>query len=132
MLKETTMFQVTERADKMIREFQKDKEEIPSIRLKLFRGGWGSKESLLMTLDEPHEDDETFHAKGLTFLINKQLFEQVKPVKIDFIKTLSGEGFLISHTRSAANQSETTCDSTESGSCTWATRAIELDRLWDT
>jgi hypothetical protein len=33
------MFQVTERADKMIREFQKDKEEIPSIRLKLFRGG---------------------------------------------------------------------------------------------
>ena len=39
VLKETTMFQVTERADKMIREFQKDKKEIPSIRLKLFRGG---------------------------------------------------------------------------------------------
>jgi Fe-S cluster assembly iron-binding protein IscA len=58
-----------------------------------------------MTLDKPHEDDETFRVKGLTFLINKQLFEQVKPVKIDFIETPAGEGFMISHSRSGPNQS---------------------------
>jgi Fe-S cluster assembly iron-binding protein IscA len=70
-----------------------------------------------MTLDEPHEDDATFQVKGLTFLVNKHLFEQVKPVKIDFIETLSGEGFMISHSRFPANQSDTACDSTASGSC---------------
>jgi hypothetical protein len=36
---ERRMFQVTEKADEMIREFQKGKEEIPPIRLKLFRSG---------------------------------------------------------------------------------------------
>ena len=30
------MFEVTEKADAMIREFQKDKNPIPTIRLKLF------------------------------------------------------------------------------------------------
>jgi len=35
---EKIMFQVTEKADEMIREFQKDKEEIPPIRLKMFPG----------------------------------------------------------------------------------------------
>jgi hypothetical protein len=33
------MFQVTEKANEMIREFQKDKEKVPPIRLKLFRSG---------------------------------------------------------------------------------------------
>lgn len=70
-----------------------------------------------MTLDEPHEDDETFRVEGLTFLINKQLFEEVKPVKIDFVETPAGEGFTISHGRPGPSQSETGCDSTGSGSC---------------
>ena len=54
------MFQVTEKADEMIREFQKDKDEIPPIRLKLFPSSCGSP-TLQMTLDELQENDETFH-----------------------------------------------------------------------
>jgi len=92
-----TMFQVTEKAKEMIREFQKDKDEIPPIRLKLFPSSCG-KPTLRMTLDQPQENDETFHDQGLTFLIDKQLFEQVKPIKIDYVRTASddGDGFSIS------------------------------------
>lgn len=39
LLEEKTMFQVTEKANEMIREFQKEKEEVPPIRLKLFHSG---------------------------------------------------------------------------------------------
>jgi Fe-S cluster assembly iron-binding protein IscA len=85
------MFQVTEKAIEMIRQFQKDKDEIPSIRLKLFPSSCGSP-TIQMTVDEPQENDETFHDGGLTFLIDKQLFEQVQPVKIDYIRTASGDG----------------------------------------
>ncbi len=89
--KEEIMFQVTEKANEMIREFQKDKEEIPPIRLKLFPSSCG-KPTLRMTLDKPQENDETFHDRGLAFLIDKQLFEKVKPVKIDYVHTASGDG----------------------------------------
>ena len=85
------MFQVTKKAIEMIKEFQKDKNEIPPIRLKLFPSSCGSP-TIQMTLDEPQENDETFHDGGLTFLIDKQLFEQVQPVKIDYIRTASGDG----------------------------------------
>jgi Fe-S cluster assembly iron-binding protein IscA len=85
------MFEVTKKAIEMIREFQKDKDEIPPIRLKLFPSSCGSP-TIQMTLDEPQEDDETFHYGGLTFMINKQLLEQVKPVKIDYVRTAPGDG----------------------------------------
>jgi Fe-S cluster assembly iron-binding protein IscA len=68
-----------------------DKDEIPPIRLKLLPSSCG-KPTLRMTLDEPQENDETFHDRGLAFLIDKQLFEQVKPVKIDYVHTASGDG----------------------------------------
>ena len=103
--KEETMFQVNEKANEMIREFQKDKDEIPPIRLKLFPSSCGNP-TLRMTLDEPQEqeNDESFHDRGLTFLIDKQLFEQVKPVKIDYVHTASGggDGFSVSANLSKA------------------------------
>ena len=45
-----------------------------------------------MALDESNEKDETFKVDGLTFMIEKELFEMVKPVKIDFIETSRGSG----------------------------------------
>ena len=40
-----------------------------------------------MTLDESQENDETFNDGGLTFLIDKELLEQVKPIKIEIDRT---------------------------------------------
>jgi len=55
-----------------------------------------------MTLDEPQENDETFNERGLTFVIDKQLFEQVRPVKIDYVSSALAPGFAISYNSSAS------------------------------
>ena len=48
-----------------------------------------------MALDEPHGNDETFTEKGIVFLVDKGLFEDVKPISIDFVQTERGAGFAI-------------------------------------
>ena len=49
-----------------------------------------------MALDEPKEDDQVFDESGITYIVNKQLYEQVKPIQIDFVKTDRGSGYRIS------------------------------------
>jgi len=48
-----------------------------------------------MALDEPHDDDQIFNEKGVTFIMNKGLFDEVKPISIDFVKSAMGAGFMI-------------------------------------
>ena len=48
-----------------------------------------------MALDEPKEDDEVMKENGITYLVNKQLFEQIKPINVDFIESAMGAGFSI-------------------------------------
>lgn len=48
-----------------------------------------------MALDEPKGDDEIMKENGVTYLINKQLFDQVKPVTVDFVESTYGSGFSI-------------------------------------
>jgi iron-sulfur cluster assembly protein len=49
-----------------------------------------------MALDEPKDDDEIVKNNGFTFLINKELYDQVKPINVDFIDSGWGQGFSIS------------------------------------
>jgi Fe-S cluster assembly iron-binding protein IscA len=46
-----------------------------------------------MALDEPNEDDQVFTDRDITYVMNKNLFERVKPVKVDFVRTAMGSGF---------------------------------------
>jgi iron-sulfur cluster assembly protein len=48
-----------------------------------------------MALDEPKGDDEVVKEEGVTYLINKQLFDQVKPLTVDFVESAHGSGFSI-------------------------------------
>jgi iron-sulfur cluster assembly protein len=48
-----------------------------------------------MALDEPKGDDEVVKEDGVTYLINKQLFDQVKPLTVDFVESAHGSGFSI-------------------------------------
>ncbi|MCX5805422.1 MAG: hypothetical protein NT178_07930 [Proteobacteria bacterium] len=48
-----------------------------------------------MALDEPQKDDMVFTDHGITFTIDKNLFEEAKPVSIDFVESLNGSGFAI-------------------------------------
>jgi Fe-S cluster assembly iron-binding protein IscA len=49
-----------------------------------------------MALDEPREDDRVFDESGITYVVNQQLFDQVKPIRIDFVNTDRGSGYRIS------------------------------------
>ncbi len=46
-----------------------------------------------MTLDELQETDVVFTDRGIKYLIEKNLFEEVKPVKVDFTRSFRGSGF---------------------------------------
>ena len=48
-----------------------------------------------MALDEPREDDEVFKESGITFAINKQLYEQVKPIQVEYVDAARGSGYRI-------------------------------------
>ena len=93
-LGEDEMFQVTEKAGEMIKEALKDKEPIPSIRIVYNEGGW-SGPALGLVLDEPGDEDTVFTEIGVTFMVNNNLLERVKPIKIDFLDSPMGSGFRI-------------------------------------
>jgi iron-sulfur cluster assembly protein len=48
-----------------------------------------------MVLDEPSADDEIFKEGGITYAISKELYEQVKPIQLDFVQTERGSGYRI-------------------------------------
>lgn len=86
------MLTVTDKASEIIKDFLKDKKADASIRLFLNMGCSGP--SLGMALDEArNETDEVIQTSGTTFIIEKDLLNQVKPINIDFITTPQGAGF---------------------------------------
>ena len=48
-----------------------------------------------MALDEPQEKDFTVTDRGVTFAVEKDLFEKAKPIRIDFMESAGGSGFKI-------------------------------------
>lgn len=48
-----------------------------------------------LALDEPNETDEVIETGGFTFIVEKSLLEQAKPIRIDYIMGSMGEGFII-------------------------------------
>lgn len=46
-----------------------------------------------MALDEPLASDEVIENNGITFLVDKVLLEEAKPIQVDFITTPNGSGF---------------------------------------
>jgi len=65
-----------------------------------------------MALDEPHENDEIIEENNITYLMEKELYEQAKPINVDFIESMMGSGFSISsqmNTGAACGTSCSTC-----------------------
>lgn len=48
-----------------------------------------------LALDEPQADDEVFNVGGITYTIDKKLYEQVKPISVDYVETPRGSGYKI-------------------------------------
>jgi iron-sulfur cluster assembly protein len=90
------MLKVTEKATEKISGFLKDRGDEPSyVRIFLSEGGCCSGPSLGMALDEPSVNDEVIKDNDITYLIEKGLFEEIKPINIDFIESSMGSGFSI-------------------------------------
>ena len=61
-----------------------------------------------LALDELRDNDESFDDRGLKFVIEKEFYEQIKPVTIDYVTSANGDGFEIS---SSLPKPETSCSS---------------------
>ncbi len=88
------MLEVTEKATEKVREFFKTRENVSPLRI-FVAGVACSGPQLGMALDEGNENDERIETEGFTYLVEKSLLEEAKPIKVDFISTDQGEGFII-------------------------------------
>ena len=64
-----------------------------------------------MALDELKDNDMKFEDRDITYLVEKDLFNRVKPIKIDFINSPMGSGFNIVSSMSAAPSCGGSCSS---------------------
>jgi Fe-S cluster assembly iron-binding protein IscA len=64
-----------------------------------------------MALDEPRDNDEKYEVSGFTYLVDKDLLEKAKTIKVDFAMT----GFKIDCAIDFGAGSA--CGSCSSGSC---------------
>jgi Fe-S cluster assembly iron-binding protein IscA len=62
-----------------------------------------------MTLDEPLEEDMIFPDRDIKFIIDKKLFEEVKPLSVDFVESAKGSGFKLTSNLSAGAGCGDTC-----------------------
>jgi iron-sulfur cluster assembly protein len=110
------MFSVSEKASEMIKEFLKDRTEAPSIRVLMQEGGCCGP-SLGMALDEATSEDEIFEDRGITYVVEKALFEEAKPIAIEFITTPRGSGFQLTSNLKQEQSCGSSCSSSSCGGC---------------
>jgi Fe-S cluster assembly iron-binding protein IscA len=89
------MLEVSEKASEVIKKQLLEGREGPqSIRILMTEGGWRGP-YLVLAFDEPRENDHVFTERGLTFLIEKTLFDSAKPINIDYVEGALGSGFTL-------------------------------------
>ena len=88
------MFEVSEEAAEKIKQFLAEREGLKSIRVLMTEGGWRGP-YLVMALDEQKQEDEVFIDRGVTFLVEKTLFERVKPIQIGYTHSTLGAGYTL-------------------------------------
>ncbi|HUN55694.1 MAG TPA: IscA/HesB family protein [Smithella sp.] len=101
------MFTVTEKALEVIKDFVKEKKADSAVRITLAMGCSGP--ALGMALDDPRNDDEVFDEKGTKFVIEKDIYNQAKPIHVDFVDTPHGSGFKLTSALSAASDGCGSC-----------------------
>jgi len=62
-----------------------------------------------MALDESKEGDEVFKKDEITFMIDRELFEQAKPITVDYIISRMGSGFKVTSSLENAGQCGGSC-----------------------
>jgi len=86
------MFDVSEKALEVIKRLSTERQESQSIRILMTVGGYRGA-YLVMAFDEKKRNDQIITEKGVTFFIEKELFDRVKPISIDYVESTLGSGF---------------------------------------
>ena len=64
-----------------------------------------------MALDESRDNDEVFDDKGLRYVVEKSLYDNVKPIKIDYVSSAMGAGFNIASNMQMGASCGSSCSS---------------------
>ena len=88
------MFELSEKASEVIKQFLQGQQGSRPVRLLMTEGGWRGA-YLAMALDEQKDNDQVFTEKGVTFIIEKELFDRAKPISIDYVESTLGSGYKI-------------------------------------
>lgn len=64
-----------------------------------------------MALDEQTDNDTVIEEKGVTFLIEKELLEEVKPIQVDFVTSPLGSGFRLTSSLASSGSCGGSCSS---------------------
>jgi iron-sulfur cluster assembly accessory protein len=105
------MLEVSEKASEVMRQFLEGREEPHSVRILTTEGGWKGVH-LVMAFDQPRENDQVLTERGLTFLIDRKLLDNAKPIKIDYVEGTLGSGFTLrSELTKAVTSPPLTCES---------------------
>lgn len=112
------MFGVSEEAIQKIKQFLAEQQTSQAIRILMDEGGWKGPH-LIMALDAQKEDDEVFNDSGVTFIIEKSLFERAKPIHIGYTHSILGAGYtfqseFMKAARGAASSCHEICQSCDS------------------
>ncbi|HOF58019.1 MAG TPA: hypothetical protein PLA81_07175 [Syntrophorhabdaceae bacterium] len=88
------MITVTEKAFEKIEQSIGGREGPQSIRVFRTEGDWKGPH-LSMAFDDPKDDDQIITERGITFIIEKTLFDRAKPINIDYVESVLGPGFVL-------------------------------------
>jgi Fe-S cluster assembly iron-binding protein IscA len=98
------MFEISENAREMIMDFLKKTDVQKPIRI-VFTTTECDQPALGMALSELQEADEILDYEGVSFLVNRQLYDIAAPFKVDLAETPAGTQLAISCT-----VAESTCE----------------------
>lgn len=62
-----------------------------------------------MALDEPQEQDVILTEQDIKFIIDPELYQKAKPIKIEFIDTPDGSGFQLTSSLPSGGGCGDTC-----------------------
>jgi iron-sulfur cluster assembly accessory protein len=88
------MVEVTEKASETIKAFMSERDLDSPLRVYLQQGCGGAQ--LVLGVDNAKDSDEQQEVDGLTYLVDKDLYDQVGEVKLDFVDDGVRQGLLIS------------------------------------
>jgi len=77
------MLEVTPSAHEKFTEYFKEQPAVSPIRVFLNQGGCGGP-AIALALDDPQANDHVIEIDGYTYLVDKELMEAAKPIKIDY------------------------------------------------